>query len=178
MQHNQRSARPSQALPKNTLRGAALRGGVSSLTFVAHVQLGGAAVGGAAGLAGAAAVNNKPGTRGAPGEPSAPLDPGVTRPDSNTRSDTNGQTAAQIAAANPAGNVFVQNTPTAARNPGKLPPKCHGVHGRMRTPTCILRQAMREDHNYFGQMHMPCHLAFCSDPAVMGCTAKVVTAPY
>ena len=134
-------------------------------------------MGGAAGLAGAAAINNKPGTRGAPGEPGAPLDPGVTRPDSNTRSDTNGQTAAQIAAANPAGNVFVQNTPTAAKNPGKLPPMSRGLHNWTRTSTCIRRQAAR-DHNYFGQMHMPCHLAFCSDPAVMGCTAKIVSAPY
>ena len=92
------------------------------LTHSAHVQLGGAAVGGAAGLAGAAAVNSKPGTQ------TAPLDPGVTRPDSNTRSEPNGQTAAQIAAANPMGNVFAQNTPTAARNPGELPPKSHDLH--------------------------------------------------
>ena len=125
-----------------------MRGIVPSPTLVARVQLGGAAVGGAAGLAGAAAVNSKPGT---PGALAPPLDPGVTRPDSNTRSDTNGQTAAQIAAANPAGNVFVQNTPTAARNPGELHPRSHGLHDCMRTPTCILQQVVR-DHKHFGRM--------------------------
>ena len=61
-----------------------------------------------------------------PAAPGAPLDPGVTRPDSNTRALNSGQTAGQIAAANPQANVFRQNARTAATNPGesKLPALC------------------------------------------------------
>ena len=113
-------------------------------------------MGGAAGLAGAAAINSKPGT------PVAPLEPGVTRPDSNMRSETNGQTAAQIAAANPTGNVFVQNTPTAARNPGKLPLGnllfCMIICSH---PHASSSEQHATPQLLSWQMHMPGHLIVC-----------------
>ncbi len=82
------------------------------------MQLGGAALGGAAGVATGAALGNKAGTPGAAGtNQNAPLDPGVTRIGSDPRDVNNGQSAAQIAAANPQGNVFRQDARTAATNP-------------------------------------------------------------
>ena len=80
------------------------------------MQLGGAALGGAAGVAAGSTLGNKAGTPGAAGI-NAPLDPGVTRVNSDPRDLNSGQSAAQIAAANPQGNVFQADAKTAATNP-------------------------------------------------------------
>ena len=77
------------------------------------MQLGGAALGGAAGVAAGSTLGNKAGTPGI----NAPLDPGVTRVNSDPRDLNSGQSAAQIAAANPQGNVFQADAKTAATNP-------------------------------------------------------------
>ena len=88
------------------------------------MQLGGAALGGAAGVATAGALGNtganKPGAVTPIGtSTTAPLDPGVTLPNSNAAVRNDGQSAAQIAAANPQGNVFRADARTAATNPGE-----------------------------------------------------------
>lgn len=93
------------------------------------MQLGGAALGGAAGVATGSALGNKAGTPGAAGtNTNAPLDPGVTRIGSDPRDLTSGQSAAQVAAANPQGNVFRADAKTAATNPREPAAHSHSNH--------------------------------------------------
>lgn len=108
------------------------------IRLICLLQLGGAVLGGTAGVAaGTLGTNNKGqnnnggilgtngvntgGSLGDPGNGGRALDPGVTLAGSNARSLPDGQSAAQIAAANPQGNVFRQNVQTAATNPGNNP---------------------------------------------------------
>ena len=94
------------------------------------MQLGGAALGGAAGVAAGSTLGNRAGTPGNRGGTpdaagiNAPLDPGVTRVNSDPQ-DRGGQSAAQVAAANPQGNVFRADARTAATNPRELAVRSH-----------------------------------------------------